>query len=97
MKEFSGYGSHKGWKYYPVVIFNTFYGGNIETDLRVIFSMPEDVEKHLMISNFSTPVPGTLIEVLVNYTTTRDKITLNVLGMKKGDSWGVPMILKTGM
>ena len=30
LKEFFSCGSHKGWKYYLGVIYNTYHGGNIE-------------------------------------------------------------------
>ena len=59
--------------------------------------MIEDMEKRFEFPNFTTPVPGTLMEVLDNDTTTRDKIYLNGLGMKKGKSGGASMILKTGI
>ena len=59
--------------------------------------MPEDVEKHFGFLNFATPVTGTLRGVLDNYTTLRDKISLNGLGMKKGKSIDASIILKTGM
>ena len=49
------------------------------------------------LTNFTTPVPGTLREVLDNDTTTRDKSYLNGLNMTKGESGGVSMMLKTGM
>ena len=32
MKLFSSGGAHKGWKYYLVVIHNTYHGEHIETD-----------------------------------------------------------------
>ena len=47
--------------------------------------------------DFTTPVSGTLREVLDNDTTTRDGISLHGLGMTKGESGGVSMILKIGM
>ena len=59
--------------------------------------MPEDVAKHFVFPNFATPVPGTLREVLDNNTKTRGKSYLNGLGMKKVESGGVFMMLKTGM
>ena len=46
-----------------------------------------------MLPNFTTPVSGTSMEVLENDTTTRDKISLNDLGMTKGESVGVSLIL----
>ena len=39
---------------------------------------------------------GAPIEVLYNETTPRDKISLDVLGMKKGKPGGTYIILKTG-
>ena len=50
-----------------------------------------------MLPNFTTPVSGTLREVLDNDTTTRDKIYLNGLGITIDESGGVSVILKTGM
>ena len=50
-----------------------------------------------MLPDFTTPVPITLREVLDNNTITRDKSHLNGLGMKKGESGGVSMMLKIGM
>ena len=46
-----------GWKDYQGVIRNNYYGGHIETDHHVIWSMPEDVANHFMLPNFATPVP----------------------------------------
>ena len=59
--------------------------------------MSEDVENHFTFPNLATPVPGTLMEVLDNNTTTRDKSYLNGLGMVKGESRGVSMMMKIGM
>ena len=59
--------------------------------------MPEDLSKQFVFPNFATPVLGTLREVLDNDTTTKYKSYLNVLGMTKGESGGVFMMLKTGM
>ena len=53
--------------------------------------------KHFLKPNFTTPVPGTLREVLDNDITTREKIYLNGLGMTKGESGGIYMMMKTGM
>ena len=50
-----------------------------------------------MFHKFTFPVPGTLRGFLDNDTTTRDKISLKVLGVKKGKSGGVAMMMKTGM
>ena len=66
--------SHKGWKEYQGIINNTYHGGNIETDHHVIYLIPEDVEKHFALPNYTTLVPGTLREVIDNENTTRDKI-----------------------
>ena len=57
--------------------------------------MPEDVAKLFMLPNFITSVPGTLRKVLGNDTNTRDKISPNGLGMKKGKSGGASMMMKT--
>ena len=59
--------------------------------------MPKDVENQLSFPNIDTSVPGTLREVLDNNTTTRDKSYLDGLGMKKGESGRVSMMVKTGM
>ena len=48
-----------------------------------------------MFPNFTTPIPGTLREVLDNDIAPTDKISLNGLGMKKGKYGGLSMILKT--
>ena len=45
---------------------------------------------------FTAPAAGTLREVLDDDTTTRDKNSLNRLGVIKGGSGGVDMMLKTG-
>ena len=45
--------------------------------------MPEDVAKNLAFPNFTAPMPGTLREVLDNDIAPIDKISLNVLGIKK--------------
>ena len=55
------------------------------------------MENHRVFHNFTTPVPGTLREVLDNDNATRDESCLNGLGMKKVESGGVSMMLKTGM
>ena len=59
--------------------------------------MSEYMAKHFVFTNFTTPVPGTSREVLENYTTTRYKSYLNGLGIKKCESGGVYMMMKTGM
>ena len=86
-----------GWKYYQVVIHNSYYGGHIETGHHVICFMTEDVEKHFLFSNFSTPVPEMMSKILDNDTTPRDKISFNKLGITKVKSGGASMMLKTGM
>ena len=43
---------------------------------------------------FTTPGLGNLGEVLDNDTKTRDKMTLNKLGAKKGESESLSMIMK---
>ena len=50
-----------------------------------------------MLPNFATPLPGTLREVLDNDTISRDKISLNGLGVEKCESVGAYIILKTGI
>ena len=59
--------------------------------------MPDDMADHFVLPNFTTALPGMLREVLENYTTTRDKNFFNGLGMKKVESGGTSMMLKTGM
>ena len=59
--------------------------------------MSEDVAKHFLFPNFTTPVPGTLREVLDNDNTPRDKIYLNGLGTTKGKSGGASMMPKIGI
>ena len=59
--------------------------------------MPEDVENHFLLPNSTTPMTGTLREVLDDDITPRDKVSLNGLGMTKGKSGGLSMMLKTGM
>ena len=59
--------------------------------------MPEDLSKHFTFPNFNTPVTGALMEVLDNDATTRDETYLNGLGMKKGESIGISMMIKIGM
>ena len=59
--------------------------------------MPEDMEKHFVYHNFTIQVSGTSREVLDNNITTREKIYLNGLGTKKGESGGIYMIMKAGM
>ena len=52
---------------------------------------------HCAFPNFTTPIPGTLREALDNDITLRDKNPLNGLGITKGKSGGLCMMLKTGM
>ena len=59
--------------------------------------MPEDVARHFAFPNFTTPVSVTRGKVFDNETTTRNTITLNELGMTKGKSGRVSMMLKTVM
>ena len=59
--------------------------------------MPEDVAKHFAFPNFTTPIPGTLREVIDNEIIPGYKITLNGLGMKKGKSICLSIMLKKGM
>ena len=59
--------------------------------------MPEDVANNFAFPNFATPVPGTLRGFIENYTTTRDKHSLNGLGMTKGKSGGASMMRKKEM
>ena len=98
MKELSGIiNIQRGWKYYQGFIHNTYHGGNIETYRHVIFLMPEDISNHIVFHKFTPPVSSTLREILDNDTTTRDKISLKVLGMAKVESGGVFMMMKTVM
>ena len=89
-------GSYKGWKYYQGIIHNAYHGDNIETDHQVILLMQEDVEKKTF-PMFAAPVSGMLKEIIDNNNTTRYKISLNGLGMKKIEYVVVSMMLKTGM
>ena len=59
--------------------------------------MPEGIANHFVFPKFTASGKGTLKEVIDNDTITRYKITLNVLGVEKGESGGVSMMLKTGM
>ena len=59
--------------------------------------MPEDAEKHFAFPNFTTPMPGTLREVLENDIAPREKIYLNGLGITKGKSGGLFMMMETGL
>ena len=98
MKEFSGLSNIKiGWNDYQGVIHNTYHGGHIENYHHFICSIPEDVEKHFVLPNFTSPMTGTLRKVLENDMAPRDNISLNGLGMTKVKSIGLSMILKTVM
>ena len=55
------------------------------------------MEKHFAPPNISNLVSGAMREVLDNDTTAREKVSLNGLGMTKGQFEGVSMMLKTGM
>ena len=59
--------------------------------------MLEDMAKHSPFPKFITPMSGTLREVFDNDIASRDKISLNGLGMTKGQAGGLYMILKIGM
>ena len=59
--------------------------------------MPEDVAKHLAFPDFTTPIPGTLREVLDNNIAPRYKISLNGLVITKCKAGGLSMMLKTGL
>ena len=59
--------------------------------------MPEDVANFFASPKFSSIAYGTPRGIIDNYTTTRDKISLNGLGMEKGKSGDISMILKTGI
>ena len=59
--------------------------------------MTEDVAKQSVLTNFNTPMPGTLKEVLNNDISPREKISLNGLGMTKGKYGGLYMMLRTGL
>ena len=59
--------------------------------------MPEDVANHFLFPKFTASGPGTLREVIDNDKTTRDKISFNGLGVIKGRSISVSLMLKTGM
>ena len=55
------------------------------------------MENNSALPNFSTSLPGTLIEVIYNFTTTRDNISLDGLEMTKVKSGCAHMMLKTEM
>ena len=95
LKYFFSGSAHKQWKDYQGIIHNTYNGGNIETDQHVICLIPEDVENLFAFPNLTTPVIGTLGEVLYNGNTKRDKSYLNGFGTKKDESRGVPMMMTT--
>ena len=98
VKAFSGSSNiQRGWKDYQGVIHNTYFGGHIETDHYFMCLIPEDVENKFALPNVTTPVTGTLMEVLENGNTPRDKISLNRLGMKKVKCVNASMMLKRGM
>ena len=59
--------------------------------------MPEDAANQFLFLNLTTPVSGTLREVIGNNNATREKAYLNGLGMKKGEYGGVSMIPRTGL
>ena len=59
--------------------------------------MSEDVAKHFLFPNFTTPVPGTMREVLGNDTTLREKISFNGFVITRIKSVGASMMLRTGM
>ena len=59
--------------------------------------MTEDALKHFAWPNFTYPLSGTLRAFLDNSNTTRDKFYLKGLGVTKGESGGVAMMLKIEM
>ena len=59
--------------------------------------MPEDMGNHFTFPNFTTSVPGILREILDKNNTTRGKSYLNGLGITKGVSGGVYMMMKALM
>ena len=59
--------------------------------------MLENVTKNLVFPNFTTPMSGTLREVLYNDIVSRDKIFLHGLGTTKVKASGLSMMLKTGL
>ena len=87
----------RGWKDYQGVIHNNYHGGKVETDHHVILLIPEDMAKHFSVPNFTAIIPGTLREVLDNDIASREKISLNGLGIIKGKYVGLSMMLKTGL
>ena len=56
--------------------------------------MPEDAARQFILLNITTPVPGTLMEVIDNAITIIYKTPLNGLGTTKGKSGGAYIILK---
>ena len=59
--------------------------------------MPEDMVKNFAFPNFTTPMPGTLMEFLDNDIVPREEISLNGIGIIKGKAEGLSIMLKTGM
>ena len=55
------------------------------------------LQKHFAFPKFTTPMTGTLKEIVDNYTTINSKISLNGLGLIKGLPASVFMVLSTGM
>ena len=98
MIEFSGSSNiQRGWKDHQGLIHNTYHGGNIETGHHVICVIQEDVAKQFAFPNFTTPIEGTLREVLYNDISPRDKISLDGWGITKSKSGGLSIFLKTGL
>ena len=65
-----------GWKDYQGVIHTTYHVGFIETDHRIIFSIPKDAANKFVLPKFTARVSNTLKEFHENDTTTRDKTSL---------------------
>ena len=98
VEEFSGSSKiQRDWKDHQGLIHNTYHGGNIETDHQVICSMPEDTENNFELTNFNTPMTGTMREFLNNGMAPRYQISLNGLVMKKDKTGDLYMMPKTGM
>ena len=78
------------WKNYQRVINNTHNIGNIKTYHHFICLIPE-------VPKFTALFTGTLREIIVNDTTTIDKVSLNWLGVTVCEFRGVYMMLKIGI
>ena len=59
--------------------------------------MPENFATHISFPKVTDPGTCTLGEVIYNDTTTRYKMSLNRLGVTKGESVSVSIMIKIGI